>query len=230
MIKNENEYLEEWLNHHRELGFNHFFIYDNCSDVEVKKYIRNLGKTDDITCRYWKDNLHGSQLRVYEHCCNQHKEYDYIAFIDTDEFIMLNGYATIQEFFNDKAKFFDGLGIYWRMYGGNYTNERLPMEEYKLYFENPHIKSIVNPKKVERFYDPHKPNLIRNTIYKDELGNNITSPLGIHTSQFIYIKHIWTRSLSEWNNKLKRGQGDKVVRNYGEKEFIEHNKQCVLHE
>jgi hypothetical protein len=34
----------------------------------------------------------------------------------------------------------------------------------------------------------------------------------------------------EWNEKLKRGQGDKVVRNYTEKDFIEHNKQCILHE
>jgi hypothetical protein len=231
IIKDENEYLEEWLQHHKNIGFNYFIIYDNQSKISVNRYLlKNNISEKGITLINWDDNKHGSQLRAYKHCCDNFKElYDYIAFIDTDEFLMLKTHKTIQEFINATHKF-DGLGIYWRMYGMNMTNSRIPIKDYKLYFENPHIKSLVNPKKVINFPDPHKPILEPNSIYINELGYKITSPLGLHTSKEIYIKHIWTRSLSEWNEKLKRGSGDKVVRNYTEKEFIDYNKQCVLHD
>jgi hypothetical protein len=231
IIKNENEYLEEWLQHHRNLGFNYFIIYDNNSSFSVENYLKiNNNDNKDIAIYHWKDNEHASQLRAYKHCCDNFKElYDYILFIDTDEFLMLKHHKTIQEFIDSKPKF-DGFGIYWRMYGMNMTNSRIPIKDYKLYSYDNHIKSILNPKKVIRFLDPHKATLEKNNVYIDELNRNIISPIGLHTSKEIYIKHTWTRSLSEWNEKLKRGSGDKVVRNYTEKEFIDYNKQCVLHD
>ena len=35
IIKNENEYLEEWLTHYRSLGVDKFFIYDNNSTIPI---------------------------------------------------------------------------------------------------------------------------------------------------------------------------------------------------
>jgi hypothetical protein len=230
IIKNENEYLEEWLNHHRNLGFDHFIIYDNQSAPSVTEYFLNKNLThSDTTVIYWKDNAHASQLRAYKNCCKNYKEFDYVLFIDTDEFLYLKNHATIKEFINSKEKF-DGLGIYWRMYGGNYTNNKIPEKEYTKYYTNKHIKSLINPKKVINFPDPHKAVLQNDSIYIDELGNKITSPLGNHTSDNIWIKHIWTRSLSEWNEKLKRGSGDKVVRKYTEEDFINYNNECILND
>lgn len=232
IIKDENEYLEEWLTHHRNIGFKYFIIYDNCSKYPVKHYLDNelnLLEDNTIFVNIWKDDLHASQLRAYKHCCENYKEFDYILFIDTDEFLYLKGYNTIQEYINS-LPIFDALGIYWRMYGGNYTNNRIPEKEYTKYYKNEHIKSIVNPKKVIDFKDPHKATLELGSKYIDELSNDIISPLGIHTSETIWIKHIWTRSLKEWNEKLKRGSGDKVVRNYTEKDFINHNEKCTINE
>lgn len=41
IIKDENQYLEEWLNHHRKLGIDFFIIYDNNSEVSVSEYIKD---------------------------------------------------------------------------------------------------------------------------------------------------------------------------------------------
>jgi len=226
IIKDENEYLVEWLNHHIQVGFNYFIIYDNQSKLSVNRYlIMNNIPEKGITIINWNDNKHGSQLRAYKHCCQNYKDFDYIAFIDTDEFIYLTAHKTIQEYINSLPGF-DGLGIYWRMYGDiNYLTTRRKIEDYVLYYENEHIKSLVNPTKVTKWDDPHFATI--NGLYIDENKNIINSPIGKHTSKDIYIKHTWTRSLSEFKQKIKRGSGDKVIRQYTLEDFYNYNKLCI---
>lgn len=226
IIKDENEYLEEWLNHHKQIGFEYFIIYDNQSELSVNRYLlQNNISEEGITIINWNDDKHGSQLRAYEHCCKNYKDFDYIAFIDTDEFICLNNHRTIQEYINNLPKF-DALGIYWRMYGDIlYPLARRKIENYTYYHENSHIKSIVNPEKVTNWNDPHFATL--NGLYIDENKNIINSPIGKHTSKDIYIKHTWTRSLSEFEQKIKRGSGDKVIRQYTLENFYNYNKLCI---
>lgn len=50
MIKNDQEYLSEWLDHHRELGIDCFYLYDNESSP---KYA-DLGK--DVTIINWNED------------------------------------------------------------------------------------------------------------------------------------------------------------------------------
>jgi len=50
MIKNDQEYLLEWLSHHRELEIDHFYLYDNESSPEY----RELGK--DVTVINWNED------------------------------------------------------------------------------------------------------------------------------------------------------------------------------
>lgn len=229
IIKDENEYLIEWLNHHIQIGFNNFIIYDNQSKLSVNRYLLNENiSTENITIINWDDDKHGSQLRAYEHCCQNYKDFDYIAFIDTDEFIYLTNHTTIQEYINSIPKF-DALGIYWRMYGDiNYPITKRKIENYVLYHENEHIKSIVNPKKVTKWNDPHFATI--NGLYIDENKKTINSPIGKHTSKNIYIKHTWTRSLIEFAQKIKRGSGDKVIRQYTLEDFYNYNNLCTKNE
>ena len=226
IIKDENEYLIEWLNHHINIGFDNFIIYDNQSKISVNRYLLNENiSTENITIINWNDNKHGSQLRAYEHCCQNYKDFDYIAFIDTDEFIYLTVHKTIQEYINSLPKF-DALGIYWRMYGDiNYPTTKRKIKDYVSYHENGHIKSIVNPKKVTKWNDPHFATI--NGLYINENKNIINSPIGKHTSKDIYIKHTWTRSLSEFEQKIKRGSGDKVIRHYTLEDFYNYNNSCT---
>jgi hypothetical protein len=50
MIKDDHDYIEEWLTHHRELGVDHFYFYDNES---VPGYVSS---TEDITVTYWNED------------------------------------------------------------------------------------------------------------------------------------------------------------------------------
>jgi len=52
MIKNDQEYLLEWLNHHRGLGVDHFYLYDN----ESTPRYQDLG--EDVTITYWDESYY----------------------------------------------------------------------------------------------------------------------------------------------------------------------------
>lgn len=234
IIKDENEYLEEWLNHHTQLGFDAFYIYDNESKIPVGKYLQGFSlyaNRENINVVNWEDNKLGSQMRAYMNCC-KNSTCDYVLFIDTDEFLQTKNNIGIKQMIETLKyvnKDFNGLGIYWRMYGSNpYFTERKKAIEYNQYHTNPHIKSLVNPKSVISFPDPHKAIISGN--YIDEQGNKIFGPLGKHTSDFIWIKHIWTRSIPEFEEKLKRGSGDKVSRPYTMQNFYDYNNQCLLND
>jgi len=228
IVKNEGEYLEEWYLHHNRLGINHFFIYDNNSTVPIKNNF--LRDRDNVSITFWKDDKHGSQNRAYKHCCETHSDYDYILFIDIDEFLMFSKkYTNINDFLEAyvaKVGKFNGLGISWRMYGKRmpYFQIRQPMESYTQYFDNEHIKSLVSPKAVIHFPDPHCPVLTGK--YMNENGNSIKGPLNPHTSTDIWIKHVWTRSLSEFKEKIERGDANLRVKNRRIEDFENHNDQC----
>ena len=228
IVKNEGEYLEEWMNHHRKLGISHFFIYDNNSDSSL---YRNDG---DYIYKLWSDDNHASQLRAYMDCVNKWKNgIDWMCFIDTDEFIMTKNNQSIEQILiKTKEKYgnFQGLGLSWRMYGKQepYFNYRQPIEKYTQYHENNHIKSILNPKFIINFPDPHK--AILNGIYINENGKPINHPLEKHTSENIWIKHTWTRSSNEFMDKILRGTGDKVVRQRTMQDFFNYNNECILND
>lgn len=226
IIKNENEYLQEWLDYHKSRGFDVFYIYDNESDVPVSKYIQDNNIEGNIIVQLWKDNKIGSQMRAYLDCCKR-TDCDYILFIDTDEFYVSNT-ANVKvdiERLNQKYGKIDGIGLYWRMYGSNPPFEtRQPISAYNQYHKHSHIKSILNPKAVISFPDPHKATI--KGEYIDENGREIYSPIGKHTSSKMWIKHIWTRSLEEFKEKLERGSGDKVKRPYTLQHFYDYNLQC----
>lgn len=224
IIKDENEYVEEWLTHYRNLGVDKFFIYDNNSSIPIKV------DSDDVDVILWNNEEFGAQNNAYIDCCQKYKDFDYIGFFDTDEFYISNTMNIKEDLLNLTNKFgkFDGFGVYWRMYGNPkpYFTERKSINEYVYYHNNNHIKSFINPKTIKYFPDPHYPSITGR--YIDELGRNVNSPIGNHTSKTIWIKHIWTRSISEFEHKLKRGDANKVLRNRTMQDFIKHNDDCII--
>ena len=116
IIKDEGQYLEEWLDYHRKVGVDFFIIYDNQSNPPISN------EDKDVTIIKWEDNNIGSQMRAYKHCSLNFNDFDFIGFIDTDEFyesISMNIKETDLELtpFNNKgglAKFFQLFGAKFR--------------------------------------------------------------------------------------------------------------------
>jgi hypothetical protein len=226
LIKDENDYLDEWISYHKNIGIDNFIIYDNDSATPIKSDL------DYVKVVRWSMNNTSTQIAAYFDCAKNNQDFDYIGFIDTDEFYVSKTMNIKEDFNNLKEKFGDfvGLGLYWRFYGKQqpYYETRMKIDDYVEYHSNGHIKSFIKPKNILNFNNPHHALIQGN--YIDELGNPILSAIGNHTSQNIWIKHIWTRSASEFELKIKRGSGDKCNRNYNMNHFYDYNNHCTIND
>ena len=63
IIKNENVYLEEWLNYYLLIGVEHFYLYDNESKIPIKDTLKELKLDSHATVRKIKGQ--GQQMNAY---------------------------------------------------------------------------------------------------------------------------------------------------------------------
>lgn len=122
IAKNENVYLDEWIQHYTKIGFDDIIIFDNNDENgeqlltfqekynNVKIDLRYRGKTDkfyqnDAYTQFYKENLNN---------------YDWIAFFDIDEILILQNTENIKDFLNlDIFNNCDCIRICWKSYTDN---------------------------------------------------------------------------------------------------------------
>ncbi len=114
---NEGKYLKEWIEYHRIIGIDHFYLYNNNSTdnyIDVLQPYVDSGLVDVI---FWKDKP--GQMTAYFDCARRYREEsEWIGFIDTDEFIVPIAHNNIKDFL---AKFSSrgSVLINWKCFGYN---------------------------------------------------------------------------------------------------------------
>jgi hypothetical protein len=244
MLTCELDHLEEWYDHHRNMGFENFLIFLDGTvikstdiDQKLSNKIKNL-KILQISSQ--KKPILGD---LYTAVCKKYNHYDYILFIDSDEYYMSKTNNIIQDI-NLLTKihgYFDGLAIYWKFYGAIPPFEnRVPITSYKQYYESRQIKTLVNPKTVTSYTNPHFAGHSLNK-YIDEKGKRIDvyqtlrpamspKPQLSHSSDYVWIKHIHTRSKSEWLNKINRKNWYQHIHGFklNLNSFNVYNSRCII--
>ena len=87
IVKNEAEYLEEWLAFHLALGVDHFFIYDNDSTDSSAELLERYINHGLVTRIDWP--IGGGQLPAYNHALRMFgSAAEWLAYYDPDEFLV----------------------------------------------------------------------------------------------------------------------------------------------
>lgn len=161
IAKNEDLYLEEWINFHRAIGAEHIFIYDNGSTIPIKQKFSKYIGANLITVIDFPGKL--MQMPAYDHCLNNYGHLSkWIAFVDCDEFIVPKSKETVPEILHEYEQY-GGLVANWLFFGsGGHTSrpkglvtENFYMSSHKNWCLNNHVKSIVQPAKTQSTGDPH---------------------------------------------------------------------------
>jgi hypothetical protein len=121
IFRNEKEYILEWLAWHISQGIQHFIIYDNESDDGTTELLQQLHSAGLIHFHSIErqDNV---QRIAYSQIFNDYKnEFDLIAVIDADEFLMPVGTNSASDEINQlfKDPKVGGLAVNWRIFGSN---------------------------------------------------------------------------------------------------------------
>jgi len=215
IVKDENDYLNEWLNYHLKIGVQHFFIYDNGSKIPVRDTVEQLNLIDKTTIIDFPGL--SKQHDAYRHCLRKFGSLSqWIAFIDIDEFIVPKKKPNSLSAFLKNFEPYGGLGINWLMFGSKGLLKKSKDSQLKTFtfrakndFEvNRHIKSIVQPKYVRAVRDPHSFKYLKGKYCVNEKFRRIDGPFTDVSVDDIQINHYFSRSLEEYKAKITRGRAD----------------------
>lgn len=214
IAKNEGPYLTEWVDYHILMGAEHFFIYDNESDVSIRETLAEYVRAGWVTVVDIAGN--GRQLTAYNHCLKTFgRNSKWIGFIDTDEFLVPRQKPNLPVLLQEYEKF-AGLAVSSLFFGSG-NNRKKPaggqIASYRLrtpdnFRSNRLVKSIVQPPKIHLPISPHLFMASGNEFLVNETFQRIDTQVFPHHSERIQLNHYYTRSFEEIEEKLKRGRGD----------------------
>ncbi|MGD1699540.1 glycosyltransferase family 92 protein [Dapis sp. BLCC M229] len=218
IMKDEGLYLEEWLEFHKLVGVEKFYLYDNNSTDNTQDILQFYIQNSEVIYYNWPDRP--GQISAYTHCLNNHKyDSEWIAFIDLDEFL----FPTVADKITDIIDEFSdvsALGVNWLNFGtSGYEKkpEGLQIENFikraKTSFgPNKHIKCIIQPEKTVRPLNPHQFVFSQGKVVTEN-KRPINRPWSsTHSIKKIRINHYTTRSKEESMKKMMRGKANKNER------------------
>jgi hypothetical protein len=209
---NEAPYLREWIEFHRLVGVERFFLYDNGSTDDHRKALAPYLEDGIVTLHDWKISP-PVQRDTYEHCLSEHRdESRWIAFIDIDEFLFSPTNRPLREVLAEYEPW-PGIGVNWACFGtsGHQTKPSgLVTESYTMRVEAPanrFIKSIVDPVRVTRCANAH--HFIYDSLLTIDENHYPIAGARSKSVSFsrLRINHYVTKSAAEARQKLGRGAG-----------------------
>lgn len=245
IIKNEPDIIE-WIEYHRLVGVDHFYIYDNESTDGLKEKLTPYIDKGVVTYIYYpgkamQDKSINDAIKNYAY------DTKYLAVIDGDEYIVPTEEGRLLPELLDEiietyhksiyhpGGFAGGIGINWRDYGtsGHKTKvDGLVIENYLQraeddYYQNVHIKTIYNPRVVSYVDNPHNGHY-RDGYYTISENGSLIPFLYFYDGQCkkLRINHYFSKSEEQVIEKNRRGWpvGD-LVRD-DEKELYEASVNC----
>jgi Glycosyltransferase family 92 len=229
IFRDDARFLKEWIEFHRVVGVEHFWLYNNLSKDEYLDVLSTYIEEGIVELIDWPFESQNEsrwleiQVAAYDDCIERSKGLSkWLVVIDTDEFL----FPVKDEQLVDILKEFEafgGVGVNWQMYGTSWV-KRIPdnqlmtkllirkaKEDYK---RNLMIKSIVRPERVKNFRCPHTANYVKNYKGVDmnkKNTNRVTSKKIL--IDCLRINHYWTRD-EDFFIEVKASRRDKPNGDY----------------
>ena len=132
IFKNCKPYLKEWIEFHRLIGIEHFYLYNNTSTDDPEEVLSPYINQGVVTLIDWPNQkeeewkglenqrygwVFTTQVSAYNHCKQLTLgKVKWLAVIDTDEFIVPMHSETILAYLHEHEQDVC-LSIYWQVYG-----------------------------------------------------------------------------------------------------------------
>ncbi len=213
IFQNEDRFLKEWIDYHRLIGVEHFYIYDHMSDDDSYKVLEPYINEGVVEYIYWdrpyetaKEFWH-IQRDAYANAVKRAKgQSKWLALIDADEFIVPVKDHNLRSFLDDFDDF-GGVWIGWVFYGTSGI-KRIPENTWMVeqllyrtdlsYHLNKIGKSIVRPERVdeERSFFPHTCGYIGDYYHVNAEKKRLKKSVVRDTChERIRLHHYWARDL-----------------------------------
>lgn len=222
IANNEDRYIQEWIDYHFKLGIDEIFIYEHDwrSGVVMDKV---------HTIPFDGPNRHTYSYN--EWLFRRAEGFDWVIFLDVDQFLVLNQHSSIQEFlleYGDIPEGVDAIAANWMTFGDN-GNEKMVeggvLERFtrRGKFSDRHIQLIVKLNGDRMMMGPHT----TFGFWIDTEGNIGTGQNNFNGNcNVIQVNHYFCKSRQEYvEKKLGQERADcSMVRSMEEYDFYNQNE------
>lgn len=213
VFQNEGPYLKEWIEFHRLVGVEHFYLFNNLSTDNYKEVLKPYIKEGIVELIDWPydyktlEEWDGIQVKALDAGRRlAYQKSKWLAFLDSDEFLFPTQCDSLQEFLKpfENMPNVGGICVNWVMYG---TSNVPKIPDNQLLIEalvmsngsgHNHFKSIVRPERVKNVCSPHYVIYKKNYWHCNPNGEKLQTPF--IDIQKIRINHYWSRDLYYLNN------------------------------
>jgi hypothetical protein len=209
IFRDDARFLKEWIEFHRLVGIEHFWLFNNLSQDDYMEVLRPYIEEGTVELIDWP--YESKDQRQWEHIQNTSYEEGirrsigktkWLAFIDTDEFLFS---VKSDQLLNVLRKFekYGGVCANWQMYGTSGV-KHIPDNELMIdklickapteFWKNQFIKTIVRPERVHKVLHAHYPVYLEGfyTVNTDKKQVNRFKSDKVLIDQ-LRINHYWTR-------------------------------------
>jgi hypothetical protein len=224
VAKDECPYLKEWIEYHKMLGVEKFYVYDNDSTDNTKQVLSLYIEKGIVVYEvfHWSSEtkvISHFQRKVYTKAVRKYKNKTrWLAIIDIDEFIVPKKHDSIPEFLKDYEAY-SQIFMHWKYFGnsGHKTKPEGLVSENYVYADkevNPSGKSIVNPRAILGQVNVHYNNVIGMPVDERKIPYLEDPSVIWQTANIIQLNHYWSKSDEERKKRIERiksalqGKGD----------------------
>jgi len=220
IFKNEGPYLKEWIEFHKIVGIEHFYLYNNNSEDNFREILLPYIEKGTVTLVEWPKNH--AQNESYYDCIEKYsKETKWLGFIDLDEFVVPKSTDDIYSFLKPFEKNRPAVLMYWKIFGSSGMVERdlsgLVIEDFTVCWKKyaDMGKCFLNTKYI---VDKSNKNSALNHLLWTKLSKILLPPVNIFnkisygmynpvkTEDFpIQINHYFSKTYKEYCLKKVRG-------------------------
>jgi tetratricopeptide (TPR) repeat protein len=124
LAKNEERAIVEWLAFQRVIGFDRIIVYDNGSTDATATLVQAVASREaGVLYVSWPD-MPGRRPQPSAYADAVRRcETEWIAFFDTDEFLVLNGHETVNGFLSEFATDVAAIAVNWLIFGSGGLTE-----------------------------------------------------------------------------------------------------------
>ncbi|HYR83369.1 MAG TPA: glycosyltransferase family 92 protein [Terriglobia bacterium] len=253
IIRNEGPYLREWIEFHRLVGVEHFYVYDHQSTDESVAVLAQYVRDGLVTVVDWPHPA-PTQTVAYTDCAHRFgQESQWIAFMDADEFFYAPDKRDLREVLAEYAQY-GGVHVNYVNYGTSGLEERGddpviqrflrrarhdaavklpaglkahgldPNDVGNYHALNARVSSVIQPARVVRCGHPHYWDYREGWHAVTENHERHTGPITASVSvSKLRMNHYWSKSVEECREKFARGEVALLAPRTWPDEFLRRN-------
>lgn len=241
ILKNEADYIEEWLAFHILQGVSRVVLYDNNSSDDTCRRARTFARRTDVQVVPWPDNADGfdltQRLAYYDGARRLSGTVDFVAFLDLDEFLFASDYRPLGQTLATFPPGVAAIAVNQRVFGssaqqasdGSLVTSRFVKAAAADHPEGHWFKTIARPERIVGFDTVHSVVLTSGSYVLSDgrpLPPRLDHPgfSSVIAAGALRLHHYILKSRQEFERKKQRWTGQDLSIRYTDEYFNERDR------